>query len=300
MALEFGLSTRKRCSKEWRAFFSTRSRNACFGPALRHGDLHAPVGQIERGGALGENVFEQLAILEIAHDVNGARQIGGFQIELLEHGRKKLVRIEILEVFPIEIAAIDHAAAANVKEVHGDLRRLGIPGQDVGIVAGRRGDLLALFDLLERAQEVAVSGGLFVTLGLGSLDHARAEADQQVVAPPFEKRARVVRGFGIFVVGDQAGDARAPAAANVILEARARMLPRQIDGAGRDAERLVNEVHDAIGEAMGKERAEIDRTVFAQPARDVHARIFFKGRETNIGIGLVVPQQDIEFRADSA
>ena len=47
---------------------------------------------------------------------------------------------------------------------------------------------------------------------------------------------------------------------------------------------------------MGKERAEIDRTVLAQPARDVHARIFFKGRETNIGIGLIVPQQDIEFR----
>ncbi len=110
------------------------------------------------------------------------------------------------------------------------------------------------------------------------------------MAPSFEERARIVRGFGIPVVGDQAGDARAPAAANVILEARAGMLPREIDGAGRDAERLVNEVNDAIGEAMGKEWAEIDRTVFAQPASDVHARIFFKGRKTNIGIGLIVPQ----------
>ena len=110
-----------------------------------------------------------MAILEIAQDVNGAGQICGFQIELLQQGGKKLVGIEILKVFPIEIAAIHYAAAANVKEIHGDLRRLGIPGQDIGIVAGCGGDLLALFDLLEGAQEVAVSGGLLVTLGFGSL-----------------------------------------------------------------------------------------------------------------------------------
>ena len=36
------------------------------GPALRHDDFDAAVGQIQRRGALGQNLFEQFAILEIA------------------------------------------------------------------------------------------------------------------------------------------------------------------------------------------------------------------------------------------
>ena len=74
------------------------------------------------------------------------------------------------------------------------------------------------------------------------------------------------------------------------------MMARQIHRAGRNAEILVNEMDDAVRQAVREKRAEVERAVFAQAAGDVDARIFLKGREANVGIGLVVAQQHVEFR----
>ena len=123
-----------------------------------------------------------------------------------------------------------------------------------------------------------------------------AQAGQQVVAAAFQKSARVARRLGVFLVRGKAGDAGTPAAVNVILQAGARMLPRQVHGAGGNAEVFVNEMHDAVGEAVREKRPEIDRAILAQAARDVDARIFFKCREADVRIGLVIPQQHVEFR----
>ena len=162
MAFELGFSTRNRCTKECCAFFSTSSRNACFCPRCGFRiSTRCPAFSVRR-------LFEQFAILEIQGHVDVARQIGGVEIELLQQRRQKFRRIEILQIFPIEIAAVDHAAAAQVKQIHGNLRRLGVPGQHVRIVALRRGDLLPLLHLLERAQQIAIAGGLFVALLFGS------------------------------------------------------------------------------------------------------------------------------------
>ena len=59
---------------------------------------------------------------------------------------------------------------------------------------------------------------------------------------------------------------------------------------------LVDEVHDAVRQAVREIRAEVERAVFAQPARDVDARIFLKRGEADVRIGLVVAQQDVELR----
>ena len=74
-----------------------------------------------------------------------------------------------------------------------------------------------------RAQQVAVAAGLLVALRFGRLHHALAQAGDQVVAPPFEKRARVARGFRVALVGGQSGDAGPQAAVNVILQAGPRV-----------------------------------------------------------------------------
>src|SRR5690242_17896488 len=274
--------------------FLDQIEEGMLGAALGGGDFHAAIGQIESGGAFGENFFKQRAVFEIAHDVNGAGKISRVEIELLEHGREEFVGIEFFLVLPVEIAAVNDAAGANVEEIHGDLRRFGIPGEHVGIVAGGGSDFLALFDLLESAQEIAVTGGLLVALVFGSLGHARAEADQKIVTPAFEEGARVAGGLGIFFVGSQAGNARTPATVNIKLKAGARMRTREVHGTGRNAEMFVNEMDDAVGEAVGEEGAEIDGTVFAQASRDVDAGKFLEGGEADVRISLVVAEQDIE------
>ena len=68
---------------------------------------------------------------------------------------------------------------------------------------------------------------------------------------------------------------------DVILQTRLGMIARQIHFAGRHQKVAVNEVHQAMRQVAGKVRAVVSGAVLAQPARDVHARIFF-GRQLDI------------------
>ena len=117
-----------------------------FLPALRVHDFHA------MAGALGENFFQQFAIFKTHGRVDVTRQIGRVQIELLQQGRQEFRGIEFLQFFPVKIAAVYHAAASQVKKVHRNLRRLGVPGQNVGVVTRSRRNFLALFHFAERAK----------------------------------------------------------------------------------------------------------------------------------------------------
>ena len=110
-----------------------------FLPALRIEDFDAVPGRF------GQHVLQQRAIFEINRRMDEARQIAGFEIQLLEQRRQEFGGVELLEVLPIEIAPIHNSAAAKVKKIHGHLWRLGVPGEYVCIVALRRCDFLALF-----------------------------------------------------------------------------------------------------------------------------------------------------------
>ena len=57
----------------------------------------------------------------------------------------------------------------------------------------------------------------------------------------------------------------------------------------------VDEVDQAVREVGREERAEVGGAVLAQAAGDVDARVFFVG-ELDVGVGLVVAQQDVEAR----
>jgi hypothetical protein len=112
---------------------------------------------------------------------------------------------------------------------------------------------------------------------------------------PSRKQAHVADRGRVRVVGGEAFDARSQAAVNVILQARLGMEAREVDLAGRHQKMAVDEVHQAVRQVGGKVRAEIGGAVLAQAARDVHARIFFAG-QLDVGVGLVVAQQDVEAR----
>src|SRR5882757_5791159 len=134
--------------------------------------------------------------------------------------------MKFFEIFPIEFAAIDDAASTQVEEIRSDERRLGVVGEDVGVVTLRGGDSLALFDVFERAEEIAIGGGLFVEFFFGGGGHALFETFHEIVAAAIEEQAYVVGGFGVAFVSGESGHARAQATMNVILQAGTRMFAR--------------------------------------------------------------------------
>ena len=77
----------------------------------------------------------------------------------------------------------------------------------------------------------------------------------RIVPAALKKQFRVARRFRVFLVRSQPGNARTVAPANVILQARPRMLARQVHRAGGNAKCLVDEVDDPVREAMREERA---------------------------------------------
>src|ERR1700731_2725844 len=112
--------------------------------ALRVGDLHAMLG------LLAKNFFEHLAFLEVNGRMDAAGKIRSVEIQLLQQGRKKLGRIELFLIFPVKVSPVDYASPANVKQIHGYLRWLGVPPDHVCVVTGSSRDFLAFLHFRER------------------------------------------------------------------------------------------------------------------------------------------------------
>src|SRR5208283_3220498 len=244
--------------------------------------------------AVGEGVFEQGAVFKIKGNVNHFWQVFGVEIQLLEKRRHKFVGIKGVQFLPIKFAAVNDAAAAQVKEIGGDKRRFGVVGQNVSVVALRCRDALALFDVLDGAEEIAIGGGFLKVLLFGGGHHALLDAFHKVMAAAVEKHADIAHGFSVAGVGGKAGDAGSEAAVNVILQAGAGMILREIDKTRGNKKALVNEVQDAASEAGRKVGTKIERAVFLDAAREINAGIFFGQSELDIGISLIVAKDDVE------
>ncbi len=83
---------------------------------------------------------------------------------------------------------------------------------------------------------------------------------------------------------------------DVILQAGPWMTPAQIHGARRHQKMLVDQMNQPVSEAGREVRPEVGRAVFVQPARHIDAWVFLERRVTDVGIGLVVAQEDVELR----
>jgi len=163
-----------------------------------------------------------------------------------------------------------------VKEIGGDERRLGVVGQNVGVVALRGGNALALCDVFDGAQEIAIGGGFLKVLLFGGGHHTRFDALHEVVAAAIEKHADIVYGFRVAGAGGEPGDARSEAAVNVVLQTGAGMVFGEIDKARGNKKALVNEMQDAASKAGRKVGAKIERAVLLDAAREIDAGIFFR------------------------
>ena len=74
------------------------------------------------------------------------------------------------------------------------------------------------------------------------------------------------------------------------------MVARQVHRAARDHESLVNEVQNAPRQTGREIGPKIKRAVLLDPPGEINARIFFRRGELDVRIGLVVAQQNVEFR----
>ena len=253
-------------------------------PSLRRQDFH-PVPRPVRKCCL-----QQFAVLEIHRYVHRLRQVFRFQIKLLQKRRHEFLGLELVQIFPIKLPAVHHAPSAQVKQICRNLRRFGVKGQHVRVVALRARNFLPLFDVFKGAQKVAVRRGLLEPLFARRRRHAPFEAFHQVVTPSFEKHPRVPCRLGVARIRRESGHARPEAPLDVILQAGPRMVARQIHGAGRYLEPLVDEMQNPARQSPRKVRSKVERAVLLDPPREIHARVFLPCCELDVGIRLVVAQ----------
>ena len=113
---------------------------------------------------------------------------------------------------------------------------------------------------------------------------------------PFKKQLRILHSIRINLRRRESFNARPQAAMDVVLQARARMIARQVDLATRNKETAMNELSHAVSKIPGKVRTVVCRAVLPQPSRDKHLGVAVGQRELYIGVSLIVPQQDVKSR----
>ena len=134
------------------------------------------------------------------------------------------------QVFPEELAAVDDFAVAHVEEIDGEAAVLKVITEDVGVVVELGGgDALFLLELVHGGELVAQAGGGLELLGFGGGHHARGECALELGVAAFEKELRVADGLLVGLRGGEALDAGPEATVNVVLEAGAGMVAREID-----------------------------------------------------------------------
>ena len=131
---------------------------------------------------------------------------------------------------------------------------------------------------------------------VGGFFHSLAQRSDQVGLAAFQKKFHVAHGFLVHLRRSQAFDTRPQAAPDVVLQARARVVASEIHLARGNQEVPVDQVDDAIGKVGREVRTVVGVPVLAEPAGYVDPRVAFAEREFDVGVGLVVAQQDVEAR----
>jgi hypothetical protein len=148
-----------------------------------------------------------------------------------------------------------------VEKIHGQTAVLEVIAEDVGVVVElSRGDSLLFLELVDSGELIAQARGGLELLGFGGGHHARSEGALELGVAALEKKPRVADGLLVGLRSGQALDARAKAAMNVVLQAGARVIAREINLAAGQQEAAMNELDHAIGEVAGEVWAVVERS----------------------------------------
>ena len=240
-----------------------------------------------------EQFFEGFAVVEVGGDVDDGGNVGLREIDLLDERGHEFGGVEVVLVFPVELAAVDDAAVAEVEEIDGEQGRFGVVGVDVDVVAGGGGHLLAVLDFVDGLDDVAEGGGFFEAQVFGGGFHALAELFRKILQAAVEEEPDVGDGGGVFKIRGEPGGAGAETAVDVVLQAGIGVELGEIDFAGGDFEVTVDEVDEAVGEVAGEVGAVVGAAVFAEAAGHEDAGELFGG-DLDVRVGFVVAEEDVE------
>ena len=104
-------------------------KHGAFPPRLRRQDLHRV------SSPLGQRLLQEFAVFKIHRHVDLTGKILLVEIDLLEKRREELAGMKALEILPEELPPIEHAPAAQVKEIHRHQRTLLVESQHVCLLA---------------------------------------------------------------------------------------------------------------------------------------------------------------------
>ena len=200
------------------------------------------------------------------------------------------------QLFPEEFPAIHDLAAAHMKEIHGQHAVFMVIAVDVRIVAVRRGHALSLLHLAHGDQQIAVPGGEFEELRGCCCLHALFERAAQFCLPAFQEHLCVAHCLPVVLGRGEVLDARSQAALDVVLQAGPGMVARKIDLATRQEKAAVDQVDHPVRQVAGEKGSVVCASVLAQPAGHKNLGVPVSQGQLDVGVGLIVAQQDVEAR----
>lgn len=202
--------------------------------------------------------------------------------------------VEVGEVFPEEVAAVDDFAGAHVEEVDGEHLVFEVEAEDVGVVVVGGGDALFVLGLVDGDDLVAEAGGELELHVFGGGFHAGREELFELLGAAFEEELHVPDGLLVDVGGCEAIDAGAEAALDVELQTGTGVVAGEVDLAGGNQKGPVDEVDETVGEVAGEVGAEVLAAIFAELAGDEDLGVAVAGGELDVGVGFVIAEEDVE------
>ncbi len=196
-----------------------------------------------------------------------------------------------------ELDALDHAAVPDLEHLDGRAGGSDLQAERVAVAELGAGHLLlARPERVDRADRISQLRGLLEPLGRRGIAHPVAEGRDELVVAALEKQLRVLDGDAVILGRTDLAHARRDAALDVELETRPPALAGDDLVARPDAEQPVRQRHRAPPERRRQEGSGVVVVVPLHAPGDEHARERLAGRQLQIGIVLVVAQQDVVAR----
>ena len=243
----------------------------------------------------GECLGQQVAIFDVLVEQYQARG-RAFLVELGEEAVEDFSRFHVLVVLWEVGAVAPVLSGAEEEDLHAGLAALGVDGEDIRLFHGLGVDALALLDVAQGAQAVAVDGRLLeIQLACGCF-HLRGHPFTDLAALAGEEGVGFRHQARVIIMADFAG---AGGGAALDLEQQAGAGAGVIDrvGARAQQEGLLQGVQRAVDRAGGGEGAEIVALAAARAAMLEDLRHLVVAGDEDIGEGLVVAQLHIVARA---
>jgi len=185
---------------------------------------------------------------------------------------------------------------ADVEDLDGGLQLVGGQGVHVRLRAVGQDDGVAAHHPAQRGDVVAEPAGAFVVLRVRGGEHLLLQARDEAGGVAVHERAQVL-GEGAVGGGGDASDTGRAALVDVPEQARPPRTPGPAEhshGAGADGEDAQEEVHGLADRPRVGVGPEVARALPQLPPHHLDPGVLLPHRDGEVGVGLVVPEDDVE------